>query len=312
MESLKFWDSMHKNLHNAILSTLCYSDIFNFPLTAKEIWKYLISDNQHSPLRQGFEGQAISNSQFKKELDKLVLKGNIRKVGSYYCLPKRESIIAIRKRREKISEKKIKKAQRFAHILSYIPTVQLIALSGSVAMSNAEENADIDIFVITSAHTLWITRLVVFVFLRLLGVKRGRHGTSSPNTICANMFMEEGFLTLPQSMQNLYTAHEFAQLKILVNKHNEQEKLFAANTWIKKYMPNSDNNIQYSTSNFQHKLWSNLLIPLEHMFRTIQLWYMRPHKTREITEKHLIAFHPIDYANVILEAYNSKTQHYGV
>lgn len=267
------------------------------------MWKFLINKNDQ---------YSITNDQYQVRLRELVKNKKIQHIGKYYCLPKREKIIAIRKKREEISEGKIQKAKRVVHFLSYLPTIHLIALSGSVAMSNAEEDADIDIFVITTSHSLWITRFFVFLFLRLLGVQRDRRGKPTANTVCANMFMEEDFLQFPQKFQNLYSAHELVQLKILVNKHHTQEKLFAENIWIKKHLPNTNVNIQHPIFNIKHKIVNKLFLPLEFTLRNIQLWYMKPHKTREITEKHLIAFHPTNYAKHIFRAYNSRIQKYGI
>jgi len=85
--------------NQAIIKTLIYSDIFDFPLTKQEIWKYLISNKK------------ISQKDFLKLLkNKKTLSKN-----NFYFLKGREEIIRKRKDRKKIGVNKIEKAKnRFA------------------------------------------------------------------------------------------------------------------------------------------------------------------------------------------------------
>src|SRR3989344_9509021 len=109
-----------------ILQTLAYSDIFDYPLSQEEIWRFLILKEK------------ISKKEFKTDIKniskKIILKNNL------YCLNGREQIIDKRIKREKESLIKIKIAQKIASIFSVIPTIYLIGVSGALAMKNSDKN----------------------------------------------------------------------------------------------------------------------------------------------------------------------------
>ena len=75
MQNVKSFTTAQK----AILTTLLYSDIFSFPLTKDELWKFLISEKK------------ISREEFEKAL--LSLKKLIVYHQNFYCLSGREEII---------------------------------------------------------------------------------------------------------------------------------------------------------------------------------------------------------------------------
>jgi len=85
----------------------------------------------------------------------------------YFVLPGREYLIEKYKQREKYSAEKIERASRVIKYLKKIPSIQAIFLTGSVAVGNAKKEADIDLMIVTKPNTLWLTRLLVFIFLKL-------------------------------------------------------------------------------------------------------------------------------------------------
>ena len=86
-------------VEEAILKTLLYSDIFDFPLTKEELWRFLISDKK------------IEFEEFNKDLKKLIsIDKEVSKDSSstFYCLLKRDEIFI--KRIENLKEVKKKLA----------------------------------------------------------------------------------------------------------------------------------------------------------------------------------------------------------
>ena len=122
-------------MEKAILRTLIYADIFDYPLKAQEIQKWLIR-------RKATLWQAA------KVLDKLKKNSKLEIKCGYYFLPKRAGLMGIRKRREEESKSYLRKAKFFSRLLKIIPWIKLVGISGGLALNNAAKADDIDIAVL--------------------------------------------------------------------------------------------------------------------------------------------------------------------
>ena len=148
--------SIEKN----IIKSICYFDIFDYPLTLPEIhqWLFQIKTNL-SDLKSVFE-----QSEFLKE--------KIGQKDGFYFLNGREEIIEIRKKRKEISEKKIKRAKKICKwLLFFNPFVKGVAVCNDLAYFNAPENSDIDLFIITQKNSIWAARFFLVFSLKLFGLR---------------------------------------------------------------------------------------------------------------------------------------------
>src|SRR3989338_9214218 len=220
---------MSTRLEKAILSALIYADIFDYPLTIKEIGKYLIQ----------FKIQSASwRTKFKitaKDLEFIKYKN------SFYYLIGRENIIKSRREREQWSVEKIKKADKISHILKFIPTVRLIGITGALAVNNSKEEDDIDLLIITKRGLLWTTRFLVTIICELINVRRRPDDKETNNKICLNMFLDEDHLSIPSKERDLFSAHEVLQMRPVYNKDKTYEKFLQENLWVREYLPNGLN-----------------------------------------------------------------------
>lgn len=298
---------------SALIRTLAYSDIFDFPLKEDDILKFFI-------------GKRIGSN----ALQNLLVRHRdfIAYRNGYYCFVGREQIISKRKKREKESIKKLQIARRIALYLSIIPTVRYIGLSGNVAMKNAEKDDDIDFFIITKSRTLWATRLFAIILLKLLGYHRRKFTLKVKNMVCMNMFLDEQKLSLSKKRQDLYSAHEIVQMVSLFDRDNMFWKFLVANEWVKKYLPNAygcmdGKKVICQTSRQTGKVasYAQYLFSLflqfvlrfsviEIVAKQLQLWYMLRHRTKEEITDTMLAFHPNDYRNKILAHYSRNTKRY--
>ena len=119
------------SLPDSIQKTIRYASYFHFPLTVSELHHWLISPKIYS-------------------LDDISS-----------CSIKINSVPKVRLRLSEIAKQKEVIAGNAVKIIRQIPSVRLIALTGSVAINNAKATDDIDLFIITTSHTLWLTRLLV-------------------------------------------------------------------------------------------------------------------------------------------------------
>jgi len=210
-------------LKKAVLSTLAYADIFDYPLKKEEIWRFLLSDIRY---------QILDVSKGLKELPEVSQKNN------FYFLKEREHLVLLRKKRERWSKEKLKIAQKVANWLKIIPTIKMVAVTGALAMENSNENDDIDLLIITSKSRLWLTRFLTVILLELVANRRHPADKEVKDKICLNMFLDEGHLEVPKKEQDLFSSHEVCQLKVLWDKNGIYQKFLKANLWSKKFLPN--------------------------------------------------------------------------
>ncbi|MGD0523088.1 MAG: hypothetical protein ABSA43_00800 [Candidatus Microgenomates bacterium] len=255
--------------------TIVYHDIFDFPLTTSELEKWKADDKLAIPAGR----QKIENK------------------SGFYFLKGREELIGERLEKEKIAKKKMKIARRSARILGLIPSIRLVGVTGALAMANTEERSDIDLMLVTSADTLWLTRLISYALLSLTGFKiRRPGGINEKDKLCLNMWLDEDSLTWPVKERSLYSAHELGQLVPLVTKNNLYEYLMWENGWLKDYWPN----IKIVNSAKRIARSKNKILKF---FNQLAFWvqkrYMTGKITREVVTESKAIFHPVDWNHKI-------------
>lgn len=225
-------------MEKAILRTLCYHDLFDYPLALSEISQFLIGNsklktqNAKVRLRRRF----LRNIQLKTQ--NLIEEGKIEEKKGLYFLKGRGKTIAIRKKREKYSQKKLLIAERAARFLRFIPTIKMVALTGALAVKNSKKDDDIDFLIVTSKNRLWLTRIQAVLLIELLGMRRKPNDLDVADKICLNIFLDENSLSLPKSKRNLFTAHEIAQTKVLWQKDDVYQNFLTQNQWVKEFLLN--------------------------------------------------------------------------
>ncbi|MFH1030375.1 MAG: hypothetical protein V1770_03905 [bacterium] len=203
----------YSDLKYAILATLSYFHIFQYPLSDLEIWKMLFQENPSSQSfgetnkTQKHENQNsndnISLIEIRRAIEELKQKKIIEEKNGFYFLAYSRrgekyanagNMAATRMERSRLAEKKYKKALRVIKILRCIPFVKMIGVCNSLSYNNACEESDIDIFIISSAGKIWTTRLIAAGILKILRLRPTE--TNSKDKICASFFISEGNLNL--------------------------------------------------------------------------------------------------------------------
>ena len=209
-------------LQKAILKTLSYADVFDYPLTLPELHHFLI-------------GQKASINDLEKALTEIK---EVTQNGRFFFLQKRPKIVQIRQKRFGWSQNKLKIAQKVAKYLKLISFIKMVAVTGNLAMSNTEEKDDIDLLIVTSQNRLWLTRLLTVFLVELAANRRHPKDQEVEDKICLNMFLAENYLQIPKKEQNLFSAHEVFQAKLLWERKRTHQKFLKANQWAQKYLPN--------------------------------------------------------------------------
>lgn len=254
-------------LSSSYVSGIIYHDKFDYPLKENELVKWK-------------SGKTIGAS---KEIDKK---------GEFYFLKGRKKIILRRNSNEKFSQNKLLRAKKVALFLSKIPSIRMIGLTGSLAMMNAGKLSDIDFMIITKKNTLWVTRALTLLTLRMFKIPTRRfNDKNEKDKICLNLWLDKSDLNWKE--RNIYTAHEIAQVIPLVDRDKTYEKFVKTNSWVKIYWPNA-----IRKTDLVNKKGLEFLVPLLTIFEPIayflQYLYMRKKITNEKISKSRAIFHPID------------------
>jgi len=275
----------------SIVKTLSYSDIFGYPLTKEEVHRFYIGRKKTSK-KDIWENILI-----------LIKVGVVVNDCERYYLSGRKGLSEARDKKKIYSRNKMPIAIKAANILSLIPSVQLVGLSGSLSMENCNEADDIDFFIITSQNSLWITRIIIYSLLLLLKMNRRKNDNFAMNKICVNMYVSEEELEI--NRENLFTAHEITQLKVLVNKNKIYERFLYANKWISRFLPNSTISKQKNSSK---KNTHKKLQLINKFLYWSQYLYMRRSITKERISLAKAEFHPKDKTEHVLSLYRLKSR----
>ncbi|HOX96367.1 MAG TPA: nucleotidyltransferase domain-containing protein [Candidatus Woesebacteria bacterium] len=253
---------------SAVIQTIAYSEYFSFPLSSKEIHLWLIGDKRVSyPTVQRYS-PPLSKKDTEKRL--LLLKN---------------------------TQAKEKYLQSLISYTRHIPGIEMIAITGSVAVGNTKKGDDIDLLIITKPYVLWLIRPLFLLILSLHFPRR--HPGDNPrsirlNSLCPNLWLDTLSLTVHPQKQNLYTAHEVLQARPVFERGDIYQQYLKANAWTSKYLANA----YYAKTTPSHstRLVSRnfFLAPLNAIFFFLQYLYMLPKKTSETISLHSAYFHKND------------------
>ncbi len=208
--------SRQNSLEQAILRTVLYADIFQYPLTEEEVYRYLAGIKAtrqavHDGLQACLAGEK-----------------RLARCGPYYLLPGREEIAPLRLQRAQTAARLWPRARFYGRLLAHIPFVRMIAITGSLAMNNVDPGGDLDYLVVTQPGRLWLARGLAILLVHFAAL----HG----DRVCPNYFLSERALYLDD--QNLFSAHELVQMVPLAGMQ-VYTAMRQENLWVSDYLPNA-------------------------------------------------------------------------
>lgn len=299
-------------MRDNILATLVYYDIFDFPLRAEEVLRYLIK------LNNGLDPDRITLGNVKKNLDQLVLDGLVNLENNYYFLYEKIYLAPLRIKREKISREKWIKAKKAIRWLRLVPYVQAVFASGSLALNNCDELSDLDVLIVVKHGRIWLTRFLVSGLLSLVRARRRYFDKIAPDKICLNHYITDQSLRIP--FESMYNAQNYINLKpILIKTPKIINDFFKQNSWIGNYIYNP--NPEYYDIMIYHSSINGLLTLLlnsrfgnwlEKLARAYQIRRIAKNPLTSQTDGHIVfndeqlSFHPDSPEKKIFSSYEGK------
>lgn len=217
-------DNNINEIERSIFALVLFFDIFDFPLTSFEVWKYL---------------SVTSDLFFVEEiLSDLVSSGKIQQQQGFVFLPGRESIIVERLQRYNYAERKFARVAWVARVFKFIPWVKMIAVGNLIGAGNLRDGGDIDIFIITQKNRLWLSRFFCTALMKISRM-RPRPGDER-DKICLSFFVSETALNLENLLldNDWYLVYWLACLQVIFDRDQSYQKLIKNNQWLKDKLPN--------------------------------------------------------------------------
>jgi hypothetical protein len=198
-----------------ILAALAYFDLFDYPITQREISLFLKN--------------SYKQEQIEAALSDLVAERVIYPLEECYSLQDNPLLWRRRRQGNEKAIQMLRVASTVTRVLSAFPFVRGVAISGSLSKNFADEDSDIDLFIITSKNRLWVARTL------LHAVKKISYLFNRQHWFCMNYFVDEAILEIKE--KNIYTAIEVATLMPLRGAV-AFNAFYESNKWVAAYLPN--------------------------------------------------------------------------
>lgn len=206
-------DAYGQNLEKAIIETIAFFDLFDFPPTASEI--------------------AANLSEQRSLTDIVATISNLPTIEStlgYYFLSGRRGIVDIRQKRYNYYCRKLKIARLFTRLFSFFPAVKTVCLANVIGSHNLRDESDIDFFIITSSKKVWQTRLYCAGLAAILSRRPTKK--NKRDKICLSFYVSIDQLDLSDlklKPADPYFDYWLRNLVLLYNKDNTYEQFLIAN-----------------------------------------------------------------------------------
>lgn len=215
---------MDEKLTQSIFKTLAYFDVFGYPLTKEELWRYL----------------CIDYTDLKFDYTDFVLRlGGVPNKDGFYFLLGREENVAKRQRAVKWFEQKMKIAKRAVKKIGWVPFLRAVFVCNTLAGPGLKEESDIDVFIITRKGRIWLVRFLATLVLKFFRLRTFKDKTK--DRVCLSFYVTDDNLNLSKIAldEDVYLMYWLAQLIPIYDPDNLHSSVQRANQWVEKYLPNA-------------------------------------------------------------------------
>jgi hypothetical protein len=303
-------------LESAILRTVAYFDLFRYPLTSWEIWKWGI----------GRAGELYSYRAVEQALqESALLQEKLELSAGFIFLRGRSALVKDRQERYRLALQKLDRAKRFTRTLVRIPFIRAVFTCNSLGIANARAESDIDFFVIVRKGHVWAVRLLAagWAKLRKLRPVPGNRA----DKFCLSFFLaddafELSSLRLPADP---YLTMWVATLVPIFDPENLNAALWQANPWVQQVLPNAAPRDLAQQRHVRRPWFASFLalllrpLVLERLAERLQRRTLAPNlrelanrDTRVVLNDRMLKFHDNDRRQEYAEAFAARLGELGV
>lgn len=177
-------------------------------------------------------------------------------------------------------------AEKTSRLLSRIPFVRCVCISGSLSKNAVDAEGDVDFFIIVRKNRLWLVRFLFSLAVFYLKIRKKKH------LFCPNYLMVDDGLEVKD--RSRYTAVE---IRSLVPMYNSAvfHRFLAANSWISAYVNPEPMPEAFLPLERKHKLaflWNSWLMDGldELVFRLYYQYYLNKFGLESLSSQSEIRF----------------------
>ena len=295
-------------LQNHILKALLYFDIFKYPLKIEELARYIPGVFSQAAIDAAVAQLVMNKKIYQYQRD-------------FVSIDEDEQKVLNRIDANALAEEKMQIAFKNGRLIGNFPFVRGVYLSGSLSKGVMKSDSDIDYFIITADHRLWLCRVMLVIYKRIVLL-------NSRMEFCINYFKSESKLEIED--QNMFTAVELATM-IPVVSNGMHQKMMDSNRWMESMV---NGFIHERANNITERAPGRLSRFLEWAFggslgnmldkKCLQLVQRRNKKRYSAklndqnykqmfrSNDHTAKVHPLDHQGLVLNKYEHKLNQFNL
>lgn len=208
------------SLKDAIVATVIYFDLFDFPLTIQEISEYLY----------GWSAPQDVIAETMPQIHEVFY------ADGFYFLKGRDELVALRRERHLYAARLWKKVKRFGWLFALCPFVRMVGIVNSLAYGNVKPESDIDMFVVAKKNRQGSCRFFMKVLMQIFGMRV--HHEKIAGRFCLSFFVTEDAMNLETLAHEFdpHLAYFVLALKPVFGEETYYKFLKENDAWTAKYL----------------------------------------------------------------------------
>jgi hypothetical protein len=216
-------------LSDSILVTLAYFDVFSYPLSKEEVFRFLWCPPKD-----------LTAGEVWRLLHTLNAEKKVEEKDGYWFLPGKTSLVEDRLASVPIVEEKLERAMKAVKVMAWIPFLKAVFVCNTAGMGTAKKESDIDVFIVVEEKRLWFTRLLITLALSVTRMRRTKKRVA--NQICLSFFVTDSALNVePLSIvsPDVYLMYWLDVLIPVYERGEMHRTLMEKNAFARAYVPHA-------------------------------------------------------------------------